>query len=166
MVDTIEVFLQGPGIPQIVLVNMLSQGKVRDLIEVAREKGLKLDGEQALEVWLENAEEPLNLDATFKKAGIVPRCRVHIHTCRRVEVTVNYNGKSEQHPFPPSTTVGKVKQWADKKFGLSATDVTEHVLQLCGSTNKPSDDVQIGAFTEPRQCTVCFDLIPKERVEG
>ena len=165
MKETIEVYLQGPGVA-ITLVKLPADGKVSDLIKHAGEKGLKIGAEEKLYVWLENAEEPLKSGSSLAEAGIKSRSRIHVHTCRRIHVTVNFNNESHQHPFSPSSTVGDVKEWAAKKFNLKDVDVSEYVLQVCGTTNRPKEDTQVGFFAEPGQCTACFDLVPEQRVEG
>jgi hypothetical protein len=63
-------------------------------------------------------------------------------------------------------TVHRVKQWAVHEFGLSKVDATEHVLQLCGSTTRPDEDTHLGALVQYPECRLCFDLVPKQRVEG
>jgi hypothetical protein len=165
MKETIEVYLQGPGIA-ITLVKLPADGTINNLIELAREKGLKTGADQKPDVWLENLEEPLRPDSSLRSAGIKSRSRVHIHTCRQIHVTVNFNNQSYQHPFSPSATVGDVKAWAAKKFNLQEVDVSEYALQICESSDRPTEDTQIGFFAEPGQCSACFDLVPKQRVEG
>lgn len=165
MKETIEVFLQGPGLA-ITLVKLPADGKISDLIAQASEKGLKIGAEEKLDVWLENAEEPLKSGSSLAEAGIKSRSRVHVHTCRRIHVTVNFNNQSHQHPFSPSSTIGDVKEWAAKKFNLGEVDASEYVLQVCGTTTRPKEETQVGVFAEPGQCTACFDLIPEQRVEG
>lgn len=165
MKETIEVFLQGPGLA-ITLVKLPVDGKISDLIAQAREKGLKIGAEEKPDVWLENAEEPLKSSSSLAEAGIKSRNRVHVHTCRRIHVSVNFNNQSHQHPFSPSSTVGDVKEWAAKKFKLGEVDASEYVLQVCGTTTRPNEETQVGVFAEPGQCAACFDLIPEQRVEG
>jgi hypothetical protein len=166
MENKVEVFLQGLGISRPTLIKVSAQSNVRDLIDAAEEKGLKIEHGQNPQVWLEDQDEPLPFDFSIKAAGIQHRSRIHIHTCPRVHVTVNFQSRSEQHPFSPSTTIRTIKRWADKKFNLSDVDASEYVLQLFGSTDRPSDDIQVGSLVQPGQCQVCFDLVSKERVEG
>jgi hypothetical protein len=47
-----EVFLQGPGIARLALIKVPADGKVQDLIEIAKEKGLKLEDGQIPQVWV------------------------------------------------------------------------------------------------------------------
>ncbi|MGV7977093.1 MAG: hypothetical protein AB2L16_09500 [Anaerolineaceae bacterium] len=166
MENKVEIFLQGLGIPRPTLIKISAQCNVRDIIDVAKDKGLKIENGEAPQVWLEDQDEPLPFDLSLKEAGIKRRGRVHVHTCPRIHVVVNFQSRSEQHPFSPSTTIHTVKRWADKKFGLSEVDASEYALQVCGSTDRPSDDIQIGSLVQLGQCRVCFDLVSKERVEG
>ncbi len=161
----IEIFLQGAGIARIALVRVSSDSHVRDLIDVARSNGLTADGEQP-RVWLENADEPLDPDLELDAAGIKNRSRVQVHTCHRIVVTVNFKADSKTHPFAPSATIGAVKAWAEDKFKLSGVDATEYALQLCNTSDRPADDIQLGSLTTHPHCSVCFDLVPKQRVEG
>lgn len=162
----IEVFLQGPGIARLVLVKVPTSGNVQDLIEAAKEKGLQLEDEQTPQVWVEDKDDPLPLNLLLETAGIQPRSRVQVHTCPRIHVTVNFQSRAEEHPFSPAATIRTIKQWADKKFDLNEVDASEYALQLCGSSDRPSDDTQVGALARPGQCQVCFDLVAKQRVEG
>lgn len=166
--DQIEVFLQGEGIRDIVLARVPRMGTVQDVIAIARDHGLSAPADAEVVVWVEDAEEPLPRGATLDAVGIGHRSRVHVHQCRRVAVTVNYNGDHKAASFSPATTVGRVKQWAVGKqgFGLTPIDAAEHLLQVCSSTTRPDEDVHIGALVQAPNCGLCFDLIAKKRVEG
>ncbi len=102
----------------------------------------------------------------MKKLGIKNRERIHIHRCRKIKVSVNFNGKEAAESFPPSKTIAKVKRWADKQFGIEGVDATEHALQICGTAKRPDEDTHLGTLVRSRNCEVCFDLVPKKRVEG
>ena len=164
--DKIDILLQGAGISRMVVIAVPAEGVVRDIISAAKEQSTKLPDTTDLQVWLEDSDEPLNPDEAINKVGIQKHSRVHIHTCHRIGVSVNYQGKTQSHPFAPSTTISTVKMWADKRFNLNDVDATEYALQLCNSSERPSDDIQLGALTSPSECSVCFDLVPKQRVEG
>ena len=162
----VELFLQGEGIARITLVSVPEDATVRDIVNVARDHGLRPVESDALAVFLENRDEPLEPALSLTAAGIRARSRVHVHTCRKVLVTINFNAEHAAHPFSPAATVAVVKEWADLKFKLSGVDATEHALQLCGTTDRPSDDTHIGGLLAPGSCDLCFDLVPKHRVEG
>lgn len=166
MEDKIEVFLQGLGMPRPMLVNVSAQGNVTDLIEAAKEKGLKLEDGQTPQVWLEGQDDVLPFDLSLSAAGIQSRSRVQIHTCPRITVAVNFQSESDSHPFSPATTIRTIKQWADKKYHLSERDAGDYALEVCGSKDRPSEDTQVGSLVQPGQCQICFDLVAEQRVEG
>ncbi len=166
--NEIELFLQGEGLKDIVLVRVPRTGTVRDIIEAARVNGLNVPAELEMLVSVEDAEEPLAPDAPLETVGIGQRSRVHVHRCRRIAVTVNFNADQKTEPFPPSATIARVKKWAVGKrgFGLTELDATEHLLQMCGSTTRPDEDIHIGTLVQVPDCSLCFDLVAKQRVEG
>ena len=164
----IEVFVQGRGIPSIILVRVPEEGTVRDLLEVVQGGGARLENGIPVIVMLENADEPLPLEVPLAVVGIGHRSRVHVHNCRQIQVTVNFNGSSNERSFPPSVTVGHVHMWAVDKdgFNLPEIDATEHALQVCGTATRPDVDTHIGVLVSAPGCTLCFDLVAKRRVEG
>lgn len=163
----IEIFLQGDGIKDITLVRVPRDSTVQSIIEAATAHGLPVQkGDSTLVVFKEDEEEPLDLDATLEAATIGDRARIHVHRCRRVEISVNFNGVQKGRRFAPAATMLRVKHWADREFGLKGVDATDHVLQLCGATTQPDEDTHVGSLVTFPRCVLCFDLVPKERVEG
>jgi hypothetical protein len=162
----VEVFLQGAGIERTRLIRLPENSTVNDLVEAARKQGLQLTENELPVVLLEDGEEPLALDAPLASAGITHRGRVHIHHCRHVEVTVNFNGHSQARSFPSAQTLHRVKAWAAKEFKLPEADAAEHALQLCHASERPPEDTHLGTLVSQPGCAVCFDLVPKQRIEG
>ncbi len=164
----IEIFVQSEALPEITLVRVPADATVRDLVRAAlpSESGGRGNGEAV--VMLEDSDEVLKPNARLDSVGIKQRSRVHIGRCRHVDVTVNFNGLHKDKKFPPSATVGRVKKWAVRHegFNLSEIDAAEHVLQLCGSDRRPDEDTHIGTLVSFPNCALCFDLVPKKRVEG
>ena len=166
-VTMLEVFVQGEGFAEIELFRVPRDSKVGDLLSsFASEAANK--GETPAILLLESGEEALEATADIDSAGILHRSRIHIHRCKKIAVTVNFNGKSTPHEFAPSVPIKRVHQWAvgEKVFNLSAVDATEHALQVCNSTIRPDEDIHIGTLTKFPDCSICFDLVPKKRVEG
>lgn len=160
----LEIFVQGEGLPDTVLVEVEEGSRIRDVVDAARAKGLDACEESA--VFNEDSEEPLETARTLKEAGLGHRARVHVHRCKKVEVTVNFNGRHIERQFPPSATIKRVKAWAVKGFELTRVDASEHALQVCGSSARPDEDQHMGCLVKRPACSVCFDLVPKQRVEG
>lgn len=123
-----------------------------------------LDGDT--HVFVDDDDEPLQLKGRAVLERIRRGCRLHIVKCRKVKVAVNFLDKTEEKAFAPGARVKKVKAWAVKQFGLDGNDAAEHVLQLCGTTDRPGSDTPLHALTRHGACTVCFDLVPEKRVEG
>jgi len=164
--DEIELFVQGEGIQDIVLIRVLQAGTVRDIVAVAR--GLGLTAAEGVELSLEDNDSTIDLDVLIAATAIKHRSRVHVHRCRKVAVTVAFNGGQKDETFPASATIKRVKRWAvgKKGFNLSDVDAAEHVLQLSDSSDRPDEDIHIGTLVAHPCCSVSFDLVPKVRVEG
>jgi len=168
---TIDVLLQGHGLPDILVLT----AKPDDSIAVVISQ-LKHTGEAAQErfVFLEDVDGLLDGDAIVEEllplaAGedVLGPLRLHISRCRHVDVTVRFNGEPAQRRFPPGATIERVQRWAARRaFNLSPRDAAEHVLQIQGTTTRPDRDAHIGTLTEGHTCGVAFDLVPSKRVEG
>ena len=152
------------------------EGETR-IVELAVEEGVTeagvydalvgmgvLTGED-LHVFLEEAEEPLSRKGK-KVVPVRPGARVHVVRCKRVEVLVHYLERTVTRLFPPGTRVRKVKDWAVREVDLDKTDAVEHVLQLCGSAERPPTDTSLHTWIQGNECRVCFDLVPDKKVEG
>ena len=166
--DETELFIQGEGIPKITLVKVHLKDTVEGVIKVAQEYGLSTPEGAEVFVFIENTDSPFALDAKIDETGLTPRSRVHFHSCRRVELTVNFKENQLKEFFPPSATVAWVKNWAVGKDGvdMSPVDAAEHTLQACRSTARPDEEMHIGTLVKFPDCAICFDLVPKQRVEG
>jgi hypothetical protein len=165
----IEIFVQGEGIPEITLLRVPDNGTVRDILTSAEAQGVRFAGdEHSLVILVEDQETELSLDLSLEDARIRHRSRVHVHRCHQLEVTINFNARQKARALPPSATVERVKRWAvwPKGFDLPSIDATEHLLQLCHSTARPDEDIHIGSLVAFPNCGLCFDLVPKIRVEG
>ncbi len=117
-------------------------------------------------IFIDEAEEPLAREHHHPLPKIKRGCRIHVSKCRKIEVTVHFLDKTEERAFAPGARVKKVKAWAVEQFKLDHHDAAEHVLQLCGSTDRPATDTPLHELAKPLACSVCFDLVPEKRVEG
>lgn len=165
MKKQVDVFVQGEGLKDVVLVQVPQDAVLFDVIKAAKEHGL-LGGEQDCLIFLEDGDEAIDPGTSLENAGVHNRTHVHIHRQNQISVTVNFNARHDVRDFPPSTTVGHVKKWATKVFEMSEIDATEHVLQVTGSTVRPDEMTHIGALVTCPDNKVSFDLVPKVRVEG
>lgn len=162
----IEILLQGEHLPDIQFVT-LGRGKtVRDLLAVTAFHQ-KEDAKGDFHVFGEDCDEPFAKDDELPGSEEGKPLRLHVHRCRRIKVTVTFNGASKEQDFGPGTTIATVKKWAAiKAFGMDPADAAEHVLQLAGTTDRPEPDTHIGALASCPVCSLAFDLVPLKRVEG
>jgi hypothetical protein len=163
--STIQLFLQFEGHRDIQMLRVDANATVGELLAAAGRAGLPQDRSEGAVVFAHEAESPLDPDLTLKEAGIRDKHRVHVHRCKKIEVTLHFNEVTDKLAFPPAATVEKVKKEFVKKIHMSPVDATEHVLQLCGTTDRPEPDTHIGTLV-CGCCTLCFDLVPIKRIEG
>src|SRR5437660_6861298 len=153
----IELFVQGEDIGEVALIRVPHDATVREVIlKTKTECGVEVREEEII-MLIEDQDEEIVLDAKLIEVGIGHRHRVHLHRCRRVEVSVNFNGAMKKQPFSPSSTIAKIKRWADDEFGLKGVDATEHALQICGTNTRPDLDVHVGSLVQHPHCEICFD---------
>lgn len=161
----LQLFLQFEGHRGIEIVRIEDTATVRELLAAAAGAGLPEDRREGASVFAHENDTPLDHDTCLKDAGIGNKHRIHIHRCKKVEVTLHFNEVKEKLHFPPSATVERVKREFVKRIHMSPVDATEHVLQLCGSTDRPDPDTHIGSLI-CGCCSLCFDLVPIKRIEG
>jgi hypothetical protein len=118
-------------------------------------------------VWLEEIDEEIELGITMEQAGIHHHHHVHRGNCRRVEVTVRFNGPFER-AFGPPATIKRVYSWASGPDGarLSPEQAAKHVLAVPGADHFLDSGVHIGSLVSHGSCSVTLDLLPRERFEG
>ena len=160
----IDLFYQGEGVGEISHIELEPDATFAVLrARLAEKHQVPTD---AL-LFIEDEDEPIGDSAVVKDRATTKGLKIHIHRCRHVEVNVTFNGETVERRFPPSSTVARVKRWAaEKKFGMSEDEAGEHVLQITGTYDRPAPGTHIGALTEGKVCSLAFDLVPDERVNG
>jgi len=161
MADSIVfVQIQGDGrVTEVVIPEKISATALRGRL---REVGV-LNTDDFL-VFVDEAEEQVREGAT-PLPDIRHGTRVHITRCHKIHVSVNYVNKTIEREFAPGARVRSVKRWAVHELHLDHKDAAEHVLQLCGSTERPPSDTPLHVLLR-NGCRLCFDLVPEKRVEG
>lgn len=161
-----EVLLQGECIPDIQLVELSGAHTAKDLLDVAA-KCRAEDIEGVFFVFLEGSAEPITDGEMLPKSEDGHPIALHVHRCRRVLVTVRFNGVFKGHEFAPGSTVADVKKFvAVREFGLKPVDAAEHVLQFLDSAERPEPETHVGSLVKCPDCQISFDLAPHKRVEG
>lgn len=161
----IELFLQMEGSRSIEIIRVDPTAKAAAIVTTAIELGLAKQDAESVLLFAQEGDEPLQLDQTISEQGVCDKHCIHLHRCRRIKVTLQYNEIVETLRFPPSATVARIKKRFVRKIDMCSIDATEHVLQLQGCTDRPEPDVQVGSLAS-HCCTVGFNLVPIKRVEG
>jgi hypothetical protein len=161
---TIDVFYQGEGVKDIEHIELGADETFAALkAKLSERHGLPAECLLFLEDEDEPVDERKRLADHAGKSGI----KAHVHRCRRIVVSVRFNCKTVQRHFPPSATIARVKRWAaEKEFGMSAQEASEHMLQVSGSHERPAPGTHLGALVNCKKCCLAFDLVPDERVNG
>lgn len=161
---TLDLFYQGHGITEFEQIELRADHTVAAFKALILEKH-GLTGE--LLVFVEEQETPLEDHIVIAELCFGPAPKLHVHHCREVAVAVTFGGETVHHKFAPSTTVGAIKNWAAiKKFGMTPTEAGEHLLQISGTKDRPAPGTHVGSLTKAPACSVKFDLVPDERVNG
>jgi hypothetical protein len=134
--------------------------------EVRLEEIVREHAGEGAGAWCEGSEEELDLTLTIRELEIVERTHVHANTCRRVKVAVRQDSEKDRD-FPPGATVEAVYEWASgpEGFDLLPAERVKHTFVICGTQTEPDRSAHIGSYADDK-CTVCFNLVPKQRNEG
>lgn len=160
----IDVFFQGEHIREVSHIEL----DPAHTVEILKAKIIeKHGGEEALFLFLEDAEEPLAPTVVVGEIFRTGPGKVHVHRCRRVEVTVSFGQEVAKGPFGPGATIAHVKRWAaERKFHMTPADAAEHRLQIAGTHERPPPGTHIGTLVSCPACHLSFDLVPDKRVQG
>jgi hypothetical protein len=161
---SIDIFYQGENIAGVEHLEVSGEATFGELqARLASQHGLPAD----VLIFMEGDEPPIEHKVLIAARSGDRGVTVHVHRCRHVNVAVTFNNTTKEHLFSPASTVGHVKQWmAVHKFEMTKDDASEHLLQLAGSTTRPSPSTHIGGLTDGKTCAVAFDLVADERVNG
>jgi len=89
---------------------------------------------------------------------------LHCHRCRKVKVSVSYNGE-ETRKFGPNAKIRRVTKWAKKQFAVD-TD-RKWVLRLDGAEGDILDpDTNLGKLVKSKDCNLSLFLTERCLIQG
>ena len=162
--STIALFVQVHGHAGLHELEVAEAATLGELHAALEKLGIKIDAETF--VFIDEAEHHESGHDQDRLPHLKNGCRVHVSRCRQIEVTVHYLDKTANHRFAPGMRVRAVKAWTAQHFQVGPKDAAEHVLQICGSTERPSSDTPLHQLVRAHDCALCFDFVPEKRVEG
>jgi len=162
--ESIDIFYQGHGIREIDHIEVRSDHTVAIVKTLLIEKhGCPAD----IFLFAEDHENPLEDHVILGELCGAGGAKLHLHRCRHVGVTVTFAGKTVECRFAPGATVARIKHWAAvKQFGMTEEEAGEHVLQIAGTQDRPAPGTHVGALASCPECSVRFDLVPDQRING
>jgi hypothetical protein len=161
----IQLYLHGEGTAGEKIIEIPEDVTVHDIIAEAKKLGFTQDFETA--VFVEDSDDELNHNHRLPECGIKHKHHIHVHHCRKIAVTVNFNGVDKTHSFGPSTRVSRVLHWAVNAFELQGVDAKNKELRLGGTTGAVlTANQHVGTFAHSPHCGVTVYLTGIVEVQG
>ncbi len=160
----VDVYYQAEHIPEIEHLEVSGEDTIATVKARVCEKH---GGTSQLLVFVEDVDDPLDEAASTASVADGAFLKLHLHCCHRIGVKVNFAGETVSRRFGPGTTVARVKRWAaEREFDMSKEEAGEHRLQIVGSQDRPVPGTHIGTLSASPDCSIDFDLVPDERING
>ena len=162
--DRVDLFYQCEGVGEIGQVEVDADATFATVkAELVDRHSLDED----VSLFLEDEDEPLDENRQVSDHTDQTSTIVHLNRCRRIAVSVTFNGHTVEDEFGPSATIARIKHWAaEGQFGLSPADAGEHDLQIAGTQDRLVPGTHVGRLVNCPACSVAFDLVPDDRVNG
>lgn len=162
---SLEVYLHGENSQEPKLVEVAENATVLDIIARYRQEFNSDAPVDEILVFIENEEEPIKKDRPGGDIGLKKRIHLHCHRCKKIAVTIIYNGEDKLFHFEPSATGKKILKKAIAAFNINEHDAGDYLLKLDDKTIlQPSD--HIGSFASHPHCSVKLNLTPTKPVQG
>lgn len=126
-----------------------------------------LEGDEGF-LFLEESEEPLDVERTIGELGIQHHGHLHAHRCRHIEVTVEYAGKSAQQKFGPTVKIKAVRDWAVsvKDFEIEGGERSKFALFEGDSDDPLKESSRLGSLVGRGHCEISLQLSLRDRHQG
>lgn len=162
--DRVDLFYQCEGFGEIGLIEVKADATFATVkAELVDRHSL----DEGVTLFLEDEDEPLDENRQVSDHTDPPSTIVHLNRCRRIAVSVTFNGHTVEDEFGPSATIARIKHWAaEREFGLSSEDAGEHYLQIAGTQDRLVPGTHVGRLAKCPACSVAFDLVSDDRVNG
>lgn len=158
------VFIAVQGHDRLIEVDLPANASIEFIHASVKEAGIEID--EGFILFHDEDDDPIEWHGHKRPPHVKQGAKLHLAKCRKIDVTIHYLEQTKRHSFAPGTRVRRVKAWAVDHFKLAERDAAEHVLQVCGSTDRPPTDTPLHKLAKHGRCELCFDLVPDVRVEG
>ncbi|UPJ68528.1 hypothetical protein [Bradyrhizobium sp. 191] len=132
---------------------------VKEFVDIA---ATKAGIEGLLEVYAEDAEEPLGHELILVEHLSAEFAPLHVATPGKIATTVRYQARQVEHPFRPAATIAKVTKWAVEKLAPTE-DPSDFQLKHDGKVLPP--DSHLGQAAHGAK-SIVLDLVFKVKPQG
>jgi hypothetical protein len=133
---------------------------VKEFIDIA---ATKAGIEGLLEVYVEDAEEPLGHELILVEHLSFEFAPLHVAKPGKIATMVRYQGgRHVEHPFRPAATIGRVTKWAVGKLAPTE-DPSDFQLKHDGKVLPPDSHLGQAAHGEK---SIVLDLVFKLKPQG
>ena len=161
----IQIYVHGENSREAKLIEVLENASIKDLINDFQKEFTNTSNSEEIEIFLEDDESPVDKHHSVSENGIKKRGHIHCHRCKKIAVTVFYNGEDKSFHFPPSATTKSIMNKVVKAFNIKESDAGDYLLKLEDKTIlQPSD--HIGSFVTFPHCQIKLFLTPTQPVLG
>lgn len=163
--NKIQVYVHGENSREPKLIEVPENALINDIIKIYQQEFPNSGAAEEIEIFLQDEEDARQKEQSCEKAGIKKKVHIHCHRCKRIAVTIIYNGDDKSFTFSPSATAKEILKRAIHAFNINETDAGDYLLKLDDKTIlQPSD--HIGSFTSFPRCQVKLFLTPTKPVQG
>ena len=160
-VEQVEIFFAVEGTREPLSVSVSRQATVAEFALIAAQKS---GVEGVVEVFRENAEDPLDHSAILFERLDIEFALLHVSRPGKIATTVEYNGRSVERHFRPSATIERVIEWAIGSHGFKLDGKSsDFQIKLNGIVLSP--DTHLGQIAH-REKAVKLDLVFKVKPQG
>lgn len=165
MSHQIEIYLHSAGTTEEKIVKVSHDASIDEVLEAAKAAGFAVTSNTILLV--EDAEDALPKGARLSDHGVKDKHHLHCHSCRKIEVSVTFNGQVQSRKFTPSQKAKQVLKWAVGAFELNGVDAENKELRVGGAGGTILQSQQhIGSFATLSNCSLDLYLTAIVEVQG
>lgn len=135
------------------------------LKEVAAAAGCSLNEADDIFIGRQDDDNAFHHGDSLDKAKVKHRQHIHCHRCKKIQVSVLYNGQKERD-FSPAIRLDVILRWAIREFNLEGQDAADMALFLPGEQSPLDGDIHIGSLASFPECSVTLAMNAPALVNG
>jgi hypothetical protein len=163
--EKIQVYVHAENVREPKLIEVHEKATSEELIIIYQQEYPDTGTLEEIVLFFEDEEEPRFKGHPDEHKGPGKRSHIHFHRCKKIEVTVFYNGEDKIFQYSPATTIKKIKSKAIHSFGIKESDAGDYLIKLEDGTVLQAAD-HIGSFVGSPRCHIKLFLTATKPVQG